>query len=169
MKREGGLWDQLTSFRNLLRAAERARRGKRDQPNVARFDFHLENELFRFQTELKEKTYAPERYRTFTIYDPKKRLISEAPFRDRVVHHALCGILEPIFERGFIFHSYACRRGKGTHAAVDRFEAWAERFPYVLQGDVAKFFHSIDHEVLKGRIRRRVKRSGCLMARGPHH
>jgi retron-type reverse transcriptase len=157
MKRQGDLWDRLTSFPNLLRAATRASRGKRGSASVARFHFDLERQLCRLQDELRAKTYVPGRYWTFRIYEPKLRLISAAPYRDRVVHHALCGVIEPVFEPTFIFDSYACRRGKGTHAAVDRFTTFARRNRYVLKCDVSKFFPSIDHEILKALVARKIK------------
>jgi retron-type reverse transcriptase len=124
---------------------------------VARFFFRLEPELVRLQEELTSMTYRPGPYRTFTIYEGKARQISAAPFRDRVVHHALTGILEPIFERSFIHDSYACRKGKGTHAAVDRCQQLARRHAYVLKADVRRFFPSIDHVILKNQIARRIK------------
>ena len=117
MKRHGNLWDGMIAFENLLRAAEKARRGKRFRPPATRFFFHLERELTRLHEELASKTYRPGPYRTFSIHEGKARQISAAPFRDRVVHHALTGVLEPIFERSSVFDSYACRKGKGTHAA----------------------------------------------------
>jgi len=157
MKRHGNLWDGMIAFENLLRAAEKARRGKRFRPPAARFFFHLERELTRLHEELAGKTYRPGPYRTFTIYEGKARQISAAPFRDRVVHHALTGVLEPIFERSFVFDSYACRKGKGTHAAVDRCQGFARRYRYVLKADVRKFFPSIDHVILKGLVARKVK------------
>ena len=157
MKRHGNLWEPMTSFENLLRAAHAAARGKRFKPGVARFFFHLEPELLRLQAELVARTYRPGPYRTFTIHEGKPRQISAAPFRDRVIHHALTGILEPIFERSLIRDSYACRRGKGTHAAVDRCQEFARRFRYVLKADVRKYFPSIDHAILKGLVARRIK------------
>jgi retron-type reverse transcriptase len=147
----------LTSYGNLVRAAHKAARGKRLQPNVARFLYDLEAQLCRLQDELRAQTYAPGPYRTFTIHDPKVRLISAAPFRDRVVHHALCAVLEPVFEGTFIFDSYACRPGKGTHAAVDRFQRFARRFSYVLKCDVRKYFPSIDHAILKELVAAKIK------------
>ncbi len=157
MKRHGQLWERLVGFPNLLRAANRAARGKRRKPNVARFLFDLEKNLCELQDALREDTYRPGEYRTFEIYEPKRRLISAAPFRDRVVHHALCAVLEPIWERSFIFDSYACRRGKGTHAAVDRFTHFARGHRCVLKCDVQKYFPSLDHAVLKERLARKVK------------
>ena len=157
MKREGNLWQGMIAFKSLLLAAHAAARGKRFKPCVARFVFDLERQLLRLQEELASKTYRPGPYRTFTIYEGKTRQISAAPFRDRVVHHALTGILEPIFERSFVFDSYACRKGKGTHAAVDRCQQFARRYRYVLKADVRKFFPSIDHQILKTLVARRIK------------
>jgi retron-type reverse transcriptase len=157
VKRHGQLWDKLTSFANLVRAADAARKGKRHRPNVARFDFDLEKELCRLQDELRSHTYVPGEYRSFLIHEPKQRLISAAPYRDRIVHHALVRILAAIFEPTFDYDSYACRRGKGTHAAVDRFTVFARRHRYVLKCDVRKYFPSIDHEILKGLVARKIK------------
>jgi retron-type reverse transcriptase len=162
MKRHGHLWEGMIAFENLLKAAEKARRRKRFRPPAARFFFHLERELARLHEELASQTYRPGPYRTFTIYEGKPRLISAAPFRDRVVHHALTGALEPIFERSFIFDSYACRKGKGTHAAVDRCQAFARRYRYVLKADIRKFFPSIDHAILKGLVARKIKDTHVL-------
>ncbi len=116
------------SFPNLLRAARKARRGKRDRPDVAAFEYDAERELLRIRDELLSGAYPFCPYHTFTITEPKPRLISAAPYRDRVVHHALCNVLEPVYERSFIADSYACRKDKGTHAAVRRCHAFAGRF-----------------------------------------
>jgi RNA-directed DNA polymerase len=153
MRRHGNLWSQLVSFQHLLRASQKAKRGKRFRPDVASFEFRLEPELWRLQDELRTETYRPGRYRSFYINEPKQRLISAAPYQDRVVHHALAGILEPIFDPTFIHDSYACRTGKGTHAAVDRCQQFARRYRYVLRTDIRKFFPSMDHEILKKQIR----------------
>lgn len=157
MKRQGQLFDRLVSFENLLAAAQTARRGKRFKLNVARFDFDLEHELLALGDALRSHTYRPGPYRTFTIREPKMRLISAAPYRDRVVHHALCRIIEPIFDRTFIADSYACRVGKGTHLAVEEFGRHARRYAYVLKCDIAKYFPSIDHAILVGLLARKIK------------
>lgn len=157
MKTVNGLYPEVCSFENLWKAAQQAQRGKRFQHSVAQFNFHLERELFQLQEELRHQTYVPGSYREFTIYEPKKRLISAAPYRDRVVHHALCNVVEPIFERTFIFDSYACRVGKGTHRAVDRFTQFCRRNRYVFKADIQKYFPSIDHEILKGLLRRKIR------------
>lgn len=85
--------------------------------------YRLEPELFQLQRELIAGTYRPGPYHTFTIREPKERQIAAAPFRDRVVHHSICSVLEPVFERRYIHDSYACRKGKGSHRAIQR--AWA--------------------------------------------
>ena len=138
----------IYSWENLLLAYRKASQGKRGQPNVASFEYKLEDNLLQLQRELQDKTYQPGKYHSFYIHDPKKRLISAAPFRDRVVHHALCNLIEPIFEKTFIFDSYANRIGKGTHKALDRASQYARRFQYVLTCDVRQFFPSIDHQIL---------------------
>jgi retron-type reverse transcriptase len=158
----GRLFDAITAFSNLLEATRRAVRGKRTRPNVAAFSLGLEEELHCLQEELMSRTYRPGPYRTFIVQEKKPRLISAAPFRDRVVHHALCNIIEPIFDRSFLYDSYACRKGKGTHAAVERASAYARRFRYVLKCDIEKYFPSIDHEILFGLIARRITDEGVL-------
>ena len=162
MKTHNRLFQKICSFENLLNAAKKAQRSKRFQAEVARFNFHLEKELYRLQSELQTQTYCPGEYREFYIYEPKLRKISAAPYRDRVVHHALCNIVEPIFDRTFIFDSYACRKDKGTHKAVDRFTEFSRKNTYVLKCDIKKYFPSIDHEVLKTRFRRKIRDAHVL-------
>lgn len=140
-----------------MQAAGKAQRGKRFKPATALFNFHLEKELLGLQRALVEKTYVHGAYREFTIYDPKMRLISAAPYRDRVVHHALCQVIEPIFDRCFIFDTYACRKGKGAHAAVDRYTRFACKNRYVLKCDIRKYFPSVDQEILLAAIGRKIK------------
>jgi len=157
VKRYGDLWDQVVAWDNLLQAARKARRGKRDRAAVQRFHFCLEPGLLRLQDELQSGRYRPGRFHTHWITRPKPRLISAAPYRDRVVHHALIGVLEPILERHFHPDSYACRKGKGTHAAMDRLQRLMRRRCFALQCDVRKFFPSVDHAILKTIFRRLIK------------
>src|SRR5271170_4867252 len=157
MKRHGDLWEQVISFEALLRAADTARKGKRFRPAVASFHFDQERALWKLHDELTTRTYRPGAYRSFFIYEPKKRQISAAPYRDRIVHHALTGVLEPLYERSFIADSYACRKGKGTHAAVARCQQFARRFRHVLKADIQKFFPSLDHEIAKQLVARKIK------------
>lgn len=132
MKRQGHLFERVAEFRTLLAAAHRARRSKGNRIEVARFVFHLESNLLSLQQELRSGAYRMQPYRAFEIREPKRRRICAAHFRDRVVHHAICGVLDPIFEAGLIGDTYACRRGKGTHAAVRRLQEFSIRFPYVM-------------------------------------
>jgi hypothetical protein len=157
MKRYGDLWDRLVAWDNLLLAARKARRGKRTSEVVRRFEFHREWYLLRLQRELQDGSYLPGRFTTHWIDRPKRRLISAAPYRDRVVHHAILNVLEPMLDRHFHPDSYACRKGKGTHAAASRLQALMKRHRYALACDVRKFFPSIDHQLLKATFRRLIK------------
>jgi len=157
MNRIGNLWPQVTSWENLTEAAHAAARGKRKRPDVARFLHELEPNLCKLQRELEEGTYRPGAYRTFWIHDPKPRQISAAAFRDRVVHHALTRVLEPIFERRFTAYSFASRKGFGQHKALNLAREACRRYRYVLKCDIRKYFPSIDHSILKGLIGRVIK------------
>jgi len=122
-----GNYADIYTWENLYIAYRRAAKGKRSRPAAAAFEYRLEDNLIRLQDELATETYQPGVYTSFTIHEPKRRLISAAPFRDRVVHHALCQVIEPAFERSFIDHSYANRVGKGTHRALDTCQRWARQ------------------------------------------
>ncbi len=142
------LYPQIYDFDNLLQAYRRARQGKKQTAEMYEFHFYLEENLWNIHEELLTGTYYPGPYRHFYIHDPKRRKVSAAPFRDRVVHHALCRVIEPLFERKFIYDSYANRRGKGIHQALDRAQGWVRRYPYALKTDILKFFPSIDHQIM---------------------
>lgn len=157
MKRVGGLWPAVVSWPNLASALQRAARGKRRRPDVARFLLDWEPRLIELRRQLRHGEYVPGAYRTFRIWEPKPRWISAAPFRDRVVHHSLTQIVEPIFERRFAPHSYASRAGFGTHRALAAASAACARFPFVLQCDIRKYFPSIDHAILKDLLARVIK------------
>ncbi len=150
------LYPQLTEFGNLYLAWRKAARGKRSKPAAASFEYNLTDELIRLQQELIEETWLPGEYYSFTIRDPKQRLVSAAPFRDRVVHHALNNVTETIFENIFIADSYANRLGKGTHAALDKAQSLMRRYPYVLQCDIRQYFPSVDHAVLESILFRKI-------------
>jgi len=151
--RNGELFRQICDPGYLMRCTRRAARGKRHKRDVSGFLLNLEPNCFELAKLLATEVWSPGAYKSFWIHDPKRRLISAAPFADRVVHQALVGILEPHFERRFIFHSYACRRGKGTHRALRQAVQWSRQYRYVLKGDIAKFFPSMDHEVVKACLR----------------
>ena len=152
----GELFRALCDPAHLIRSARAASRGKRLRSQASAFLLDLEPECFRLAAELECGSWQPGGYRTFTIREPKPRLISAAPFRDRVVHHALVSLLQPHFERRFVAHSYACRPGKGSHRALLRASSLMARRRFVLKGDVKRFFPSIDHELLKTEVRRVV-------------
>lgn len=162
MKTFRHLYPQVWDFENLYIAYRQARRGKRSKPGVAGFERRQEEELLALQDELRYKTYRPGPYHSFYIHDPKKRLISAAPFRDRVVHHALCNVIEPLLSRSFIADSYANQVGKGTHRALDRCQEFARCYRYCLQCDVVQFFPSIDHQLLHEMLARKLDDADVL-------
>jgi len=143
----------VADFLALTRAARRAARGKALTAEAAGFLFDLEIECLQLERELRSGLYRPGPYRTFRIRDPKPRTISAAPFRDRVVHHALCAALEPAFEARSDPDSFACRTVKGTVAALRRVEALTREAPYCLCLDIEHCFESIDHGVLGAQLR----------------
>jgi RNA-directed DNA polymerase len=157
MRRTGDLWAGLTSFENLLAAAEAAAMGKRSRPDVAAFLLGMETEILLLQRELLTGSYRPGAYHSFVIREPKRREISAAPFRDRVVHHALTRMLGPIFEKRFSPYSFACRKGLGTHAALRLAREACRRYPFVLKCDIRKYFATMDHAILEEKLARAVK------------
>jgi retron-type reverse transcriptase len=150
------LYDTVYHPLNLWAAYKQAARGKRYRPAAARFEYDLEENLIELEQALREETYQPGGYQSFYVQKPKKRLINAAPFRDRVVHHALMNVIEPLFERQFIFDSYANRKGKGTHKALDRCTYFLRRYDYVMHLDVRQFFPSVDHEILLSVLERTI-------------
>jgi hypothetical protein len=153
---QSDVFEHLCSWNNLLLAYRLAARGKRGQPNVAAFEHCLEDNLAALRCELLDRNYRPGPYRSFWVHEPKRRLISAAPFRDRVVHHALCNLIEPLFERSFVADTYANQRRKGTHRALGRVQQFARRYPFVVQADVRQFFPSLDHAILRGELARKI-------------
>lgn len=149
MKTYKNLYPQISNFATLYEAWTKARRGKRYKPTSASFERNLDQEIVQLYDELTQETWHPSPFSHFIIHEPKRRKISAAPFRDRVVHHALVRVIEPIYERKFIYDTYANRKGKGTHAALDRCTHFMRRYKYVLQCDIQQFFPAIDHAILK--------------------
>jgi len=156
MRRCGNIFEGVVDFNRLCLSAKRAAIGTR---TIESFSFmaDLEREVFRLQSELLSRSYCPGEYITFAVKDPKPRTISASPFRDRVVHHALCAALDPLLERYLIDDCYACRVGKGTVAAIDRAHCFAGRYAYYAKLDVRHFFETADHQILKNAISRLVK------------
>ena len=156
MKTYKGLYPQIASFENLLLAWRKARRGKRYSQASSSFEQNLDRNLLTLYEELQSESWQPGPYRSFTVHEPKRRKISAAPFRDRVVHHALINVLEPIYEAKFIADSYANRKAKGTHRALDRCTSFMRRFRYVLPCDIEQFFPAMDHRILKAMLARHI-------------
>ncbi len=138
-------------------------RGKKTKSSASHFNFHLENELVELCDELSTGAYRPSSYYQFEIKEPKPRKICSSAFRDRVVHHAICNIIEPLFEKRAIADSYACRKGRGSHMAIKRCQQFTRGFGYFLKCDIRKYFESVDHEILK-RLYRRIFKDDALLA-----
>jgi retron-type reverse transcriptase len=156
MQRIGNLREDFLSFENLQLAFGKAFRGTRNH-TACKFAFHLEKEIFKLQDELATGAYMPGEYRYMVIETPKKRTIAIASFRDRVVHHALHNVLEGIYEKRFIYDSYATRKEKGTHKAIKRAQVFMRKTEWYLKMDIRKYFASINHEILMGILQRTVK------------
>ena len=162
-KTTNGLWAKLIEFENLYQAFQEARHGKRYRLEVMRFASNLEENLINLQNHLIWKTWTPGKQREFTVFEPKMRMIQAPPFEDRVIHHALVRVVEPVFERRFIHDSFACRKGKGTQRAVLRTQHflraarrnWGDGV-YVVKADISKYFASIRHDVLMSEISRAI-------------
>ncbi len=150
------LYAQVCHPLNIWWAYKAAARGKRYPPAVASFEYNLEKNLIEIEHDLKNETYELGGYDSFLIDKPKRRLVNAAPFRDRVVHRALMNVIEPLFERQFIFDSYTNRKGKGTHAALDRCTYYLRRHAYVMHLDVRQFFPAVDHAVLVSILSRTI-------------
>ncbi len=157
MKTWTALFESVASFENLHVAYRRARRGKRSSADVARFELDAESRLLGIRRDLLAGGYRFGEYREFQVYEPKQRLVSAAPFRDRVVHHAIVSVLEPIYEPRFVHDTYACRRDRGTHRAILRCQEFARSHPLVLKADILKFYPSVDHQVLLAILARRIR------------
>jgi retron-type reverse transcriptase len=173
MKTSKNLFGEICSFRNLLQAFYKARRGKRDKRYVGAFELNLEQEILGLKSELESGIYKPSPLHRFVVRDPKSRVIHAPAFRDRVVHHAVCNVLEPIFDKTFIFDSYASRKGKGTHAALERFDDFERKVSgngrlvlhamdnnmvvgWAFKADIRHYFPSIDHEILLKLLERKT-------------
>ncbi len=167
-KTHKNLFSEVVEFDNLHSAYLRARISKRFRPEVLKFGENLEENLIQIQNELIWEQYRPTKYRQFYVYDPKKRLISAPAFRDRVIHQALVKVIEPFFESKFIFDSYACRKTKGNHAAMERVYQFSKIYRqnhgeyYVLKADVLKYFFSIDRTVLLSMLRKTIRDAKLL-------
>jgi RNA-directed DNA polymerase len=166
------LYSEICSIQNLANAWQRARRGKTKKPYVIEFEKDLRNNILKLREELLNQTYEPKPLITFILRDPKTRKISKSDFRDRIVHHAIVRIIEPLFDKTFIYDSCANRVGKGNLFALKRFEKFVRKISrngkingwfnnnqirgYYLKADIKHYFHEINRDVLLGIIRRRI-------------
>ena len=162
MKRAKSLFNQIISYDNVCLAWLKARRHKTSKNVVKNFSKNVNKNLLIVQKNLKSKPAILSSYSQFTIYEPKERLISVVPFIDRVMHHAIMNVLEPVFEKQFIYHTYACRKGKGSHKAIKYAFSKAKNCEFFLKLDVKKYFDNIDHQILKQKLVRIIKDKECL-------
>ncbi len=174
MKTYNKLYQKVCSFENLILAFRKARKGKSKKDYVLIFESNLRENIKSLQDELKSKTYIPHKLKKFVIRDPKTRIIHASIFRDRIVHHAIINLIEPIFEKRFIYDSFASRKQKGTHLAVKRFESFIRKVSlngrtiknsfnnnsirgYVLKADIKNYFATMNHQILINILRRKIK------------
>jgi retron-type reverse transcriptase len=173
VKTYNNLFSQIISIKNLILAWRKARKGKTKKDYVIEFEQNTLGNLLKLHEELKNETYKPELLRIFILRDPKTRKISKANFRDRVIHHALVRVLEPIFENGFIYDSCTNQKGKGNLFALKRFEEFKRKVSrngkvngwfnsnqikgYVLKADVRHYFQEVNHEILLKIISIKIK------------
>ncbi len=167
-------YNKLCSYENLLSAFKKARKGKSSMAYVKEFEKNLKINLKILQFELINKTYQPKKLKLFIIHDPKTRKICKSNFRDRIIHHAIVNILEPIYEKIFIYDSYASRKNKGQHKALERFHELKRKVSlngkklkgikdnnyicgYCLKADIKKYFDNVDHETLINILRKKIK------------
>jgi len=162
VKRTGDLYWRIAEPENLRLAFWKAQKGKQDRPEIQEYRDHLEENLDELRGSILDRDVRIGDYRYFTVRDPKTRQICAAPFNERVLHHAIMNLCEPVFERYAIDDTYACRPGKGTHRAMLRAREFAGRFPFCLKMDIAHYFGSIDHGVLMALLERRFKDSDLL-------
>lgn len=158
-KRLGNLIEQVADQGNLLAAYERTARGRRRTRGHLEFREHLHVNLRRMREAMLDGSWKQDAPREFLVYEPRRREIAALPFADRVAQHALVGVIEPLFERGMLPWSFACRRGKGTHAGVRYVQSQlrATRATHFLKTDWRSYFASIDRARLHGLIERRIK------------
>jgi len=163
-KTHKNLFNKALTFSSLLNAHYCARKGKRYKKDVIEFELNLEGNIIELYKELKNKTYKPGKYLEFTIYEPKKRLIKAAPYKDRVVHQwYVKNFIMPVFGKTFIWDSYACLEGKGMHKSAFRVQNFIKKAekswekPYILKGDIKSYFFSIDHEILYRIVANKIK------------
>ena len=164
MKRTGNLFESIYDTDNIRLAFWKAAKGKRDRKEVMAFAKDFETNIIKLHHQIKTKNPNIGNYRFFEIRDPKKRRICAAAFPERVLHHAIMNICEPVLDAYAIHHSYACRKGKGTLAALQQARMFAGRHTWFLKLDIRKYFDSIDHGVLRNLVLLQNYSEGMEMA-----
>ena len=165
MKRINNLFEKVVTKDNLFLAYQKARKGKSGQYGVRIFEKNVERNIDQIYDKLISGTYRTSEYSIFRIYEPKEREIFRLPFKDRIIHHAIMNILEPIWVSVFISHSYSCIKGKGIHGVLKTIKHDlndVENTQYCLKLDIKKFYPSIDHDILKSIIRKKIKDTRLL-------
>lgn len=174
MKTHSNLFEKLCLIENLKTAFNKAKKGKSKKWYVAEFESNLDNELLKLKIELEDQRYHPKPLKRFVIRDPKTRVIHASAFRDRVIHHAICNIIEPIFEKVFIYDTFANRKNKGTHFGLKRFDKFKRKISrngellrnakdnnmivgYALKADIRHYFDTVDLEILMKIIKKKIK------------
>ena len=163
MKSYNYLYPRIYSLSNLILAWREARKHKTRKDYIIEFEKGTMKNLLELQEELKNETYFPEQLKTFFLHDPKTRRISKSAFRDRIIHHALVRVIEPIFERLFIYDSCANRKGKGNLFALQKFDTFKRkvsrnntRKAFCLKADIRHYFQEVNHEILLKIIERKI-------------
>jgi hypothetical protein len=157
MKRKGNLMAEIASMDNLCYAWYKARKGKTAKPEVLGFEKKLNENLSLVKQQLETNSISVGDYQYFTIHDPKKRTICAAAFPERVLHHALMNVCNPVFEKHLIADTYATLHNKGTYAALNRAVFFFKKYQCFAKLDVRKYFDSIDHEILMSQLNRLFK------------
>ncbi len=163
MKRAGRLYDSIVDADNIRLAFWKAAKGKHDRKDVISFKSDFESNIRKLYDQLQQKSLNVGHYRFFDVYDPKRRLICAAAFPERVLHHAIMNVCEPVLDNYSIYDSYACRKRKGAQRAVLRLQVYARRYPWFLKLDIRKYFDSIDHEILMQLLSQRFKEKTVLL------
>ncbi len=173
MRTYNNLYKEICSKENLFIAYKKARKGKSKKKSVLEFEKNLDYELEKLREELLSRTYQPQSLKRFIVRDPKTRIIHASAFRDRIVHHAIINVIGPIFEKIFIFDSFANRIGKGTHSAIKRFDCFKRKVSrngrlvregnnansvegYVFKVDIKHYFDTINHNILIDIIKEKI-------------
>lgn len=163
MQKLSKLYKQIVSTQNLWDAAwQTLLHGRRFKNVGASFKLTYEHSLLQIHKELATQTYKHGKYKEFIIYEPKHRKVLAAPIKDRIVHHALHDVIEPFIDRKFIFDSYACRKNKGTHLAINRSQKMMQSNQFFMHLDVKKYFQNINHQILKTILSKHIKQADVL-------